>query len=69
MNCAKRDGRLEFVSMGPPGTPGRAATSRPNRCCRTVEPRQATADYITAVLVDAGLAVDNLPDAPGGRSA
>ncbi len=69
-NRAKRDGRLEFVSMGPlkHTGPGGYFASEP-LLPDGREPRQATADYITAVLVDAGLAVDNLPDAPGGRSA
>lgn len=68
-NRARREGRMQFISMGQlrhtgPGGYFTAAPLLPDGR----EPRQATADYILSVLVDAGLATDNYasdPDAVG----
>lgn len=64
-NRAKRDGRLKFISMGQlrhtgPGGYFASAPLLPDGR----EPRQATADYILGVLVDAGLATDNFASDP-----
>lgn len=59
-NRARRDGRLQLISMGQlrhtgPGGYFASGPLLPDGR----EPRQAAADYILEVLVDAGLATDN----------
>lgn len=68
-NRARREGRLQFISMGQlrhtgPGGYFSAAPLLPDGR----EPRQATADYILSVLVDAGLATDNYASDPNAVS-
>lgn len=59
-NRARRDGRLQLVSLGPlkHGGPGGYFADSP-LLPDGREPQQAAADHICGVLVDAGLAIDN----------
>lgn len=69
-NRAKRDGRLQFVSMGPLTHSGKGSYFAAGPLLPDGrEPRQATADYITEVLVDAGLASDNFATLPRAGDA
>lgn len=65
-NRARREGRLQVVSMGALRHTGAGGyfSSGP-RLPDGREPRQASADYILQVLVDAGLASDNFAPGPG----
>lgn len=59
-NRARRDGRLQFISLGSLRHTGEGGYfSATPLLPDGREPRQAAADYILAVLVDAGLATDN----------
>ncbi|MGI5952750.1 MAG: hypothetical protein ACOX61_13025 [Brooklawnia sp.] len=64
-NRAKRDGRLKFIGMGPLTHTGAGSYFAAEPLLPDGrEPRQAAADYILGVLVDAGLATDNFAADP-----
>ncbi len=64
-NRARREGRLQFVSLGPLKHTGKGGYFAAGPLLPDGrEPRQATADHIVQVLVDAGLASDNFAAQP-----
>ena len=64
-NRARREGRLQFVSLGPLKHTGKGGYFAAGPLLPDGrEPRLATADHIVLVLVDAGLAADNVAVQP-----